>query len=172
MVDVLRLSGPTTLLARTSFILSVGALLIVMMATFALYVFVIDPITEQSADDEAAMLVLSAQTWVELPPEARPYFELEMAESHDLIISEARQPLLEMVNYSRYFDFLRRQLSKRLGTPVRLLQSEDLLWVDLPMSGVELQIGFPAGRREIQPLYVAIVIIKHSAGLLHSYIKK
>ena len=159
MVDVLRLSGPTTLLARTSFILSVGALLIVMMATFALYVFVIDPITEQSADDEAAMLVLSAQTWVELPPEARPYFELEMAESHDLIISEARQPLLEMVNYSRYFDFLRRQLSKRLGTPVRLLQSEDLLWVDLPMSGVELQIGFPAGRREIQPLYVAIVIV-------------
>ena len=62
---------------------------IVFIATVAMYAFVINPISEQSADDEAALLVLSAQTWVELPPDARPYFELEMAESHDLIISEA-----------------------------------------------------------------------------------
>ena len=49
--------------------------------------FVIEPIAERSADDEAALLVLSAQTWVELPPEARPYFELELAQNHDLIVS-------------------------------------------------------------------------------------
>ena len=59
--------APSSLLARTNITLGVSALLIAAIATFALYEFVIDPISQQSADDEAALLVLSAQTWVELP---------------------------------------------------------------------------------------------------------
>lgn len=157
---------PATLLARTNLILSVGALLIVVIATVAMYAFVIEPITEQSADDEAALLVLSAQTWVELPPEARPYFELEMAESHDLIISEARQELPELEAYPQYFSLLSAQLGERLGGPVPLLAGDDLLWVDVPMGGFELQIGFSARRREIQPLYVAMVIVGLGAAIV------
>jgi len=166
MADATHLRRPSTLLARTNLVLAVGALLIVLIATIALYVFVIDPITEQSADDEAALLVLSAQTWVELPPDARPYFELEMAESHDLIISEARQALPELESYPRYFELLQAQLGARLSSAVRLLQGNDLLWVDVPMAGYELQIGFSAERREIQPLYVAIVIVSLGAAIV------
>ena len=158
--------GPATLLARTNLILSFGALLIVIIATVAMYAFVIDPITQQSADDEAALLVLSAQTWVELPPEARPYFELEMAESHDLIISEARQDLPELTAYPQYFALLSEQLGRRLGGSVPLLEGDDLLWVDVPMAGYELQIGFSSQRREIQPLYVAIVIVGLGAAIV------
>ena len=166
MADSFGLRGPSTLLARTTLILAVGALLIVIIATFALYLFVISPITQQSADDEAALLVLSAQTWVELPPEARPYFELEMAESHDLIISEARQKLPEVESYSQYFDLLKTELSTRIGDEVILLAGDDLLWVDVPMGGFELQIGFSAERRETQPLYVAMVIVGLGAGIV------
>jgi two-component system osmolarity sensor histidine kinase EnvZ len=166
MADSFGLRGPSTLLARTTLILAVGALLIVVIATFALYLFVISPITQQSADDEAALLVLSAQTWVELPPEARPYFELEMAESHDLIISEARQKLPEVEGYSQYFDLLKTELSTRIGEEVILLAGDDLLWVDVPMGGFELQIGFSAERRETQPLYVAMVIVGLGAGIV------
>ena len=68
--------GSLSLLVRTNLILAVSALLIVVIAVLALNQFVIEPIAQRSADDEAALLVLSAQTWVELPPEARPYFEL------------------------------------------------------------------------------------------------
>src|SRR5512144_2083393 len=53
-----------SLLVRTNLVLAVSALVIVVIAVVALNVFVIDPIAEQSADDEAALLVLSAQTWV------------------------------------------------------------------------------------------------------------
>ena len=166
MAEGTSLRWPATLLARTNLILAVGALLIVAIATAAMYTFVIDPISEQSADDEAALLVLSAQTWVELPPEARPYFELEMAESHDLIISEARQDLPELTDYPQYFLLLSEQLSERLGGPVPLLQGDDLLWVDVPMGGFALQIGFSAQRREIQPLYVAIVIVGLGAAIV------
>ena len=157
---------PLSLLARTNLILSVGALLIVVIATAAMYAFVIDPINRQSAADEAALLILSAQTWVELPPEARPYFELEMAESHDLIISEARQALPEVLVYPQYFDLLRERLSARLAAPVPLLVGDDLLWVTVPMGGQQLQIGFSAERREIQPLYVALVIVGLGAAIV------
>ena len=166
MADKRRLRGPNSLLARTNLILAVSAVLIAASATIAMNAFVIDPIRAQSADDEAALLVLSAQTWVELPPSARPYFELEMAENHDLIITEAKQDLPEVEAYSTYFDLLRRQLAERLTLDVRLLQGDELLWVDVPMGGFELQLGFSAERRDIQPLYVAVVIVGLGAAIV------
>ena len=68
----------------------------------------ISPIAEHSADDEAALLVLSAQTWVELPPDARPYFELELAQNHDLIISSMPRDLPRADLTRPYLDLLQR----------------------------------------------------------------
>lgn len=158
---------PLTLLVRTNLILAISALLIAAIATVALYAFVIDPISERSADDEAALLVLTAQTWAELPPGARPYFELEMAESHDLIISDAKQPLPSAVTEdARYFDLLQQKLSERLTDSVTLLQGDELLWVDVAMGGHDLQVGFSAEREDIQPLYGAIVIVGLGAAIV------
>lgn len=157
---------PATLLARTNFILGVSAMLIAAIATLALYTFVIDPISAHSADDEAALLVLSAKTWVELPPDSRPYFELEMAESHDLIISEARQELPLMEEGPTYFDLLEESLSARLGEPISLLTGDGLLWIDVAMGGHDLQIGFSADRQDIQPLFGAVVIVGLGAAIV------
>lgn len=151
--------GSLSLLTRTTLILAVSALLIVVIAVLALNQFVIEPIAERSADDEAALLVLSAQTWVELPPEARPYFELELAQSHDLIISAERQALGPADLGQAYLSLLQEKLSDRLGIDVMIYQGNDLLWVDVPMGGFDLQIGFSPARRDIQPLYVGIIIV-------------
>ncbi len=158
--------APTSLLARTNFTLAVSSLLIATVSILALNYFVIDPIAETSADDEAALLVLSAQTWVELPPEARPYFELELAQNHDLIVgAEVRErPASELEQ--PYIDLLEEKLSQRLQEPVSLLEGDDLVWVNVPMGGHLLQIGFSPARRDIQPLYVAIIIIGLGAGIV------
>jgi two-component system, OmpR family, osmolarity sensor histidine kinase EnvZ len=150
---------PPSLLVRTNLILAVSALAIVVIAIAALNAFVIGPIAEQSADDEAALLVLSAQTWVELPPEARPYFELELAQNHDLIISG--EPLaLAPADFGRpYLALLQEKLADRLGMNVPLLEGDGLLWAEVPMGGFSIQIGFSPARRGIQPLYVGIVIV-------------
>lgn len=151
--------GSLSLLVRTNLILAVSALLIVVIAVLALNQFVIEPIAQRSADDEAALLVLSAQTWVELPPEARPYFELELAQSHDLIIS-GEQLTLEPADLSQpYLSLLQEKLSERLGIEVSLEEGNELVWVDVPMGGFDLQIGFSPARRDIQPLYVGIIIV-------------
>lgn len=159
-------SGPASLLARTNLTLAVSAVMLAGIAIAALYAFVVNPISEQSANDEAALLVLSAQTWVELPPEARPYFELEMAESHDLIISEVIQQLPEISAYDGYFELLSGALGRRLDSDVRLLVDDELLWVDVPMGGHQLQIGFSPQRRAIQPLYVAVIIVSLGAAIV------
>lgn len=151
--------GSMSLLVRTNLILAVSAFLIVVIAVLALNQFVITPIAERSADDEAALLVLSAQTWVELPPEARPYFELELAQSHDLIISGEQQTLAPADLSQPYLSLLQEKLGERLGIDVSLEQGNELVWVDVPMGGFDLQIGFSPARRDVQPLYVGIIII-------------
>jgi two-component system osmolarity sensor histidine kinase EnvZ len=148
-----------SLLARTNLILAVSALAIASIAVAALNQFVIRPIAEQSADDEAALLVLSAQTWVELPPEARPYFELELAQSHDLIISSETQSLTRADLNRPWLALLQARLSERLAMPISLLEDDVLIWAQVPMGGFELQIGFSPARRDIQPLNVGIVIV-------------
>lgn len=159
--------GPTSLLARTILTLAVSSLTIVAIAVAALQSFVVDPVSEQSADDEAALLVLTAQTWVELPPEARPYFELELAEQHDLIVS-AKERSYPPVRYEEapFLSLLEEKLNARLASPVTMAQGSNLIWATLPMAGYPLQIGFSATRRDVQPLYVGIVIAVLGAAVV------
>jgi two-component system osmolarity sensor histidine kinase EnvZ len=161
-----RRRAPSSLLTRTNFTLGVSSILIAVIATIALYVFVIDPIAERSADDEAALVELSAKTWVELQPDARSAFELEMAFEHDLIISAAREDLPVFDSYVPYVDLLREKISERLGVEVEFLAGDELMWVDVPMGGYDLQIGMAPDRRAIQPLYVAIVIVGLGAAIV------
>lgn len=166
MAERIRPPGPFSLLARTNLTLTVSSLLIALVSTIALNFFVIEPIAERSAADEAALLVLSAQTWVELPPEARPYFELELAQNHDLIVNSVPRILPAASPDQPYLSLLEEQLSRRLNTPVELLSADDLTWVKIPMGGFELQIGFSPERRDIQPLYGGIIIVVLGAGIV------
>jgi len=133
----------------------------------AVQYFVVQPIAEQSADDEAALLVLSAQTWVELPPEARRYFELELAESHDLIISAAPERHAP-VDYGEapFLALVEEKLNDRFDGPVEISRSEELTWATLPMAGYEIQIGFSPARRDVQTTYLGIVIAGAGAAVV------
>jgi len=157
---------PYSLLVRTTLVLTGSAILIASTAVLALNAFVIRPIALQSADDEAALLVLSAQTWVELPPTARPYFELELAQSHDLIISPTARALPPADLSDGYLDLLEQKLSERLATPVHLMRGDDLVWANIPMGGYLMQIGLSPTRREIRPLNVALIIIVMGAAVV------
>ena len=166
MTRLLPLRAPASLLGRTNLTLGVSSMLIAVISTIALYAFVIDPIAERSADDEAALLVLSAQTWVELPPAARPYFELELAQNHDLIISSALQQLPAYEGAQTPIALLQQKLQNRLGIRVVLLEGDDLIWVEVPMAEYRLQIGVAPDRRDTQPLYVAIIIVGLGAAIV------
>lgn len=159
---------PTSLLWRTNAVLALSAVVIIATAFLAVQQLVIAPITQELADDEAGLVVLSAQTWVELPDytDARPAFELEMARMHDVIISPDLRALPPADTTDGYLALLQANMSERLGVPVRLLEGDDLLWAELPMPGARLQVGFVPGRQDIQPIYVGVAIGAIGAGIV------
>lgn len=148
-----------SLLTRTNFVLGWSAVAIAVTAITAMDIFVISPMTERSADDEAGLLVLSAQTWVELPDytDARPAFEFEMMRMHDLIISSDIRDLPPADPDNDFYALLRTRLAERLGAPVRLLEGDGLLWAEMELPAGRLQVGF-SPQRDVEPLYVALII--------------
>ena len=150
---------PSTLLSRTNIVLGLSAAGIAATSIVALAMFVIVPIQDRSADDEAGLMVLAAKTWVELTSEARLYFALEMLQEHDLtILAEPRQlPVADAGN--AYHELLASKLSQRLGERVPLMESDGLVWANIPAGGVVLQIGISPERRASEPLYVIVSVV-------------
>ena len=159
---------PTSLLARTNVVLVLVAVVITATAFAAVQGLVIAPMKNRLADDEAGLVTLAAQTWVELPDytDARPAFELEMARMHDLIISSNIRDLPSADAGDAYNVLLAESIATRLGAPARLLAGDDLLWAEVPVPGGRLQIGFSPGQQDIQPIYVGLAIGIVGAGLV------
>ena len=134
-----------SLFRRTALTVAAGLLVFQVAAGLAVFGYVLLPLAQRSADDLAAFLVLSARTWVELPPETRPAFAAELAENHGIGLSEAPDRHDEEVQYHPYMNLLRDALARRLdpGTPPRLAELQDgRFHADIPMAGQALHFTF------------------------------
>ncbi len=108
--------------------------------------YIVYPMAKRSADDLAALIVLSAKTWVELPPETRRDFEMELARKHNLWLFEASGALPEYDRYQPYLSLLQHALSRRTGEAVHIKVThweKTWFWVDLSFGGQPIRIGFP-----------------------------
>jgi len=161
---------PSTLFARTG--LSVGAalLLFALLSAATSYHYLIRPVAKRAADDLAALLVLSSQTWVELPPATRPDYERELERRHHLRIRAADSALAGADTSQPYLGQLRQALEHRLGFGVPIgadPATPGWYWVDISMGSRTLQVGFPDDRLgEHLPLTLLIVIAGGAVILL------
>jgi two-component system osmolarity sensor histidine kinase EnvZ len=151
---------PRTLFARTAATLAAALLLLQLVVFAAMAYYVTGPLGWRAADDLAALMVLSAQTWAELPPATRPDFERELAERHGLVLEIPTQPLPEHRTLLPYRRLLEVALECRLGHAVPVLVSSDpeFYWVDLPIAGRTLRMGFARERIGAQPPYALAII--------------
>ncbi|SOC04698.1 two-component system osmolarity sensor histidine kinase EnvZ [Rhodobacter sp. JA431] len=114
------------------------------------------PMSRRSADDLAGLMVLSAQTWAELPPETRPALIKELRTGHGLILAP-RVDYTPVDELHRPFAYLlEAALTRRLGHTVHLhaetVEGEAWFWVNLPAGAEEVAIGLPHRRYNGQPL--------------------
>ncbi len=109
---------PNSLFFRTATTLTITSLLLVSITLASLAWFVVIPISKQSADDLAALLILSAQTWVELPPETRQVFEHELLEIHQLKLTQSPTTLTSFKQMRPYLGLLEDAIEHRLGIPI------------------------------------------------------
>jgi two-component system, OmpR family, osmolarity sensor histidine kinase EnvZ len=114
------------------------------------------PMARRAAGDLAGLMVLSAQTWSELPPETRPVFEVELARNH-LLALRADMPA-EQANplHGPYLYFLEEALAEKAGGRLDLV-AEDIegrtwYWVSLPSGDGRIAVGLPHDRIGTQPV--------------------
>ncbi|MFA7633550.1 MAG: ATP-binding protein [Thiohalomonadaceae bacterium] len=154
--------GRDTLFRSTAVTVAVALIVfqLVMLAAAAYYIML--PMARRSADDLAALMVLSAQTWVELPPQTRPDFELELAKKHNLWLFETTAELPGHDRFLPYLSLLEDALAARTGeiTSARITEWEKTwFWVEIHAGGTLLRIGFPSERLGAQPPLALLMVL-------------
>lgn len=158
---------PASLFRRTALTIAAGLLAFQLVSGAAVFFNLMLPLAHRSADDLAALLVLSARTWVELPAITRPAFEEELLRSHRMELSELHGPPSGEVGHHPYLDFLRDALAARLapGSALRVTESaDDRFHADIPMAGHVLRFRF--ARDLVAPRPSRALALSAAAGLL------
>ncbi|MDP2828407.1 MAG: ATP-binding protein [Sulfuricellaceae bacterium] len=158
---------PATLFGRSAVTVSLAFIVFQVLTVAAILTFVLAPLAKRSADDLAELIILSAQTWVELPPETRPDFEQTLARSHGLWLFTARAPLQANTRFAPYQYLLETALEKHGGKSVSVTVSEwdePWLWTEVNAAGQTIQIGFPHSRIGVQPVLALLLVL--GAGIL------
>ena len=134
-----------TLFSRTAFAFISSFLVFSIFALSLVIYFVAMPLTKRAADDLSALIVLTAQIWVELPPGTRPDFERAMLKQHNLSIKLTGDSLPEHKSTHFYIRYLEKALHTRTGKnlSIRIDSNQpEWGWVDLPMGGRVLRVGY------------------------------
>ncbi|NTV94403.1 MAG: HAMP domain-containing protein [Thiobacillus sp.] len=144
--------------------LAVVFILFELFAAVAVVTLLMLPMARRAAGDLAALMVLSAQTWSELPPLTRPAFVRELAASHHLFITtEPPSGTPIEVLHPPYITQLADSLSDRIGRPVEIhdleRNGEHWHWTALPSGGGTLWVSLPHGRVGSQPLAAALLTL-------------
>lgn len=153
---------PRTLFGRTAAALLAGFSLFQLAALAVVWFSVIEPLAKRSAEDLAARIVLAAQTWVELPPETREDYEVELALRHSLELGAVRASLVESETPSFFGDRLEPVLAQRVGQAIEIKRGPDPAWswVEFQLAGKQLRIGFLKERYQLRaPLVVAGILL-------------
>lgn len=160
----MRLLGrPDASLARQYALLLAVVLVLfeVLMAATVIGLLMV-PMARRAAGDLAGLMVLSAQTWSELPPETRPAFEVELARNHALVLRGDMPEGDGIVVHGPYLYFLEEALAEKTGhrrdMVAETVGDEQWYWVSLPSGEGSLSVGLSHGRIGTQPLSAMVVV--------------
>ena len=142
------------------------------VAVFALFMFlaihylIVYPATKRMANDFSSLIILSAQTWLELPPETRSDFEHELYLSHDLSIGLPTSSVEGERTLPIFISMLEESLSWQLDKPVKILaqhrNGEHWFWTDIPIANHTLRASFSEQR--FTSNYTSALLISTLAG--------
>ncbi|MCB2016844.1 MAG: HAMP domain-containing protein, partial [Hydrogenophaga sp.] len=133
-----------------------------LLAVLAFVWLVMWPMARRSADDLAGLMVLSAQTWAELPPETRPAFADELRERHGLMILPSVEGRSVDEWHAPYYYLLESALTRRVSTEPHLIRRREAdgrtwYWARLPAGGRTLAVGVSEVRVQSQPVLALLL---------------
>lgn len=153
----------------------VGSVSFILVFTLTAVIwFAMVPMAKRSADDLAALIVLSAQTWVELPKDAQPLLAAELKEQHGLKIEEIQSLSRQHGTLLPYVRFLHDAVVRRLnacpaGTRdidtgecvyMGALPDKAGYWLELPMADDILRFEFSRDRVGYRiPFTLSVILV-------------
>ena len=152
---------PHSLFARTALALALSFVVFQVAAFWVVSRTLIIPVAERSADDLAGLIVLSAQTWVELPPKTREAFENELARRHGLRLTTVDVGATVDAPHFAFREQIEAALSRRVGTEITLrgVPGSKAVWLDIPQGGHDLRTGFFPDRYAVKVPLAAIAVV-------------
>jgi two-component system osmolarity sensor histidine kinase EnvZ len=157
----------STLFQRTGLTLAAALLLFSLFALLVTRWLLVQPVTERAAEELAALLELSAKVMVELPPWTRADYARHLREHHDLQIDTAKDPLAHTKARRAYLDYVEAALTRHFKRELHVLDDPaqpGWYWVDLPVGGRTVRLGFETDR--LQERVPAAVVLIGAAGAL------
>ncbi|HHJ15839.1 MAG TPA: HAMP domain-containing protein [Gammaproteobacteria bacterium] len=156
------MNNPRTLFARTGITLAVAFAVFLLFSVAVVVNFILVPVARQGAEDLAALMMLSAQTWIELPAATRPIFERDLLKEYELKVGIAEGELPPRINPLPYLRFLENELESRAGKPVTITTEEHAgTWycADTHTGGRLIRVCFPHSRLGASPPIAAVLVI-------------
>lgn len=147
---------PASLFGRVLLTL-IGTFGLFAVATVLLTVYLgLVPVAKRSAMDLAGIMVLSARTLVQLPPQLQEDYRARLASDYDLRLAEERPEAETGGYFFPYIDRLQAALEERLGRPVeitsRRTNGERWFWAELDAGERKVWVGLPRHRLGTRPL--------------------
>jgi len=163
--------SPSSIYVRTTGVLLVAFFSLAVLILSAVAHFTILPLARSAGDDLAALMLLSARSWVEIPPPARQEFNERLHRNHGLRIKEAREPLPPVEKLPLpYLEFVQQSLSRRAGfdLPLRpqMHDGEPWYWADLTIAGQNIRIGLSLERVKTRHLTGVLAVLVITAVLV------
>ena len=161
--------NPSTgsLFARTAITLALAFIVFQTSAFWVVYRTLVVPVAERSADDLAGLIVLSAQTWAELPPKTRAAFERELARRHGLRLTTVDVGANMRAPNFPFRTQIEAALSRRMGETITLhgASGTGAAWLSLPVGGHQLRAGFFPDRYAVKFPLAAVALVTMGALL-------
>lgn len=159
---------PTSLAGQNALLLGLTFIVFELLAAAAMAAFVMVPMARRATDDLANLMVLSAQTWSELPPATRPDFEQELRQNY--LLALRTEPVAPGRDewHGVYLRLLESGLTEKTGHALHLVREtiddEVWYWASIPSGQTTIAVGFPAHRVGAQPF--AAIAASSAIGLV------
>ena len=163
---LLRALVPRSIFAKTTLTLTLAFLVFAVLTLGSVIYYTLIPLARNSADDLAALMLLSAHSWVAMPPPAREDFSDRLYWNHSLRITQPSENLQPAAPFPvPYLDLVEQSLARRTGIELplktQMMDGKRWYWVDLSIGTHDLRIGFPReriGTRPTQGLFAVVII--------------
>ena len=119
------------------------------------------PLLRAATGDLAALIVVSAQTWIDLPPDRRGALESTLTLEHGLQRVEATASLDASMSYLPFVHLLQDRLGALTGHPARVAwdRARQRYLADIQLGSTHLRFAFSRERIGTNPPFAIIAIL-------------